>query len=77
MPRETLRPGETVQNSGIYQGSKSGEKTTLVAGKTAPPQEKGLTVVSPWKSQFTIQAKAPQKRKVQTETLPDDIVVGE
>ena len=40
MRRETLRPGETVQNSGIYQGSKSGERTTLVSGKTAPPTPK-------------------------------------
>ena len=36
MLRETLKPGETVHNSGIYQGSKSGERTTLVKGNMAP-----------------------------------------
>ena len=36
MVRETLKPGETVHNSGIYQGSKSGERTTLVKGNMAP-----------------------------------------
>jgi hypothetical protein len=37
MSRETLRPGERVNNSGIYRDPKSGERTTLVQGKTAPP----------------------------------------
>jgi hypothetical protein len=36
MVRETLKPGETVHHSGIYQGSKSGERTTLVEGNLAP-----------------------------------------
>jgi hypothetical protein len=36
MVRETLKPGETVHTPGIYQGSKSGERTTLVVGTKAP-----------------------------------------
>jgi len=35
--RKIVRPGETVQDSGIYEGNKSGERATLVRGKTAPP----------------------------------------
>jgi hypothetical protein len=35
--RETVRPGQIVQRSGIYQDPKSGERTTLVHGKVAPP----------------------------------------
>ena len=34
--RETVRPGQIVQRSGIYQDPKSGERTTLVQGKRAP-----------------------------------------
>lgn len=34
---QTVKPGQTVKDSGIYRGSKSGEQTTLVRGKTAPP----------------------------------------
>jgi len=37
MARHTLRPGQTVDRSGIYRDTKSGENTTLVRGKTAPP----------------------------------------
>jgi|tagenome__1003787_1003787.scaffolds.fasta_scaffold19991165_2 hypothetical protein len=33
----TVKPGQTVIDSGIYRGTKSGERTTLVRGKTAPP----------------------------------------
>ena len=33
----TVRPGEEIPDSGIYQGTKSKQKTTLVEGKTAPP----------------------------------------
>lgn len=32
-----VRPGQIVSNSGIYRDPKTGERTTLVAGKTAPP----------------------------------------
>jgi hypothetical protein len=35
-----LRPGQTILSSGIYKDPKSGEKTTLVHGKTAPPTPK-------------------------------------
>jgi hypothetical protein len=31
------RPGQVVERSGIYRDTRSGEKTTLVEGKTAPP----------------------------------------
>jgi hypothetical protein len=37
MARETVKPGQTVPDSGIYRGTKSGEQSTLVGGKTAPP----------------------------------------
>ena len=38
--------GQTIKDSGIYRDSKSGERTTLVRGKTAPPTpERG----SSWK----------------------------
>jgi hypothetical protein len=33
----TLKPGEKVPDSGIYEDSRSKERTTLVRGKTAPP----------------------------------------
>ncbi len=32
-----IRPGQIVPNSGMYRDPKSGERTTLVKGKTAPP----------------------------------------
>lgn len=37
MKRETVRPGQIVERSGIYRDPKSGERTTLVQGKVAPP----------------------------------------
>jgi hypothetical protein len=37
MKRETVRPGQSVERSGIYVDPKSGETSTLVRGKTAPP----------------------------------------
>jgi hypothetical protein len=44
MSRQTLRPGQTVERSGIYRDPNSGERTTLVQGKTAPPTpERGGT----------------------------------
>jgi hypothetical protein len=37
MARNTLRPGQIVNRSGVYRDPKSGEKTTLVEGKRVPP----------------------------------------
>jgi hypothetical protein len=37
MKRSTVKPGQIVERSGIYQDPKSGERTTLVQGKVAPP----------------------------------------
>ena len=38
----TVKPGQTVEDSGIYKSSKSHQKSTLVKGEPAPPtQEKG------------------------------------
>lgn len=34
--KKTIKPGENVQDSGIYTDD-SGNKTTQVKGKTAPP----------------------------------------
>lgn len=35
--RPLVKPGEKVPDSGIYKGTKSGQKTTLVKGEPAPP----------------------------------------
>ena len=35
-----IKLGQTVPDSGIYKGTKSGERTTLVKCKTAPPTPK-------------------------------------
>lgn len=42
MSKETVRPGQKVPDSGIYRdsSSSSGERATLVRGKTAPPTER-------------------------------------
>lgn len=37
MARHVLRPGQITERSGIYRDLKSGETTTLVRGKVAPP----------------------------------------
>ena len=37
MTKKTVPPGKHVPDSGIYRDSKSGEQSTLVRGKTAPP----------------------------------------
>lgn len=37
MPPHNLKPGQHVERSGIYRDTKSGEVTTLVRGKPAPP----------------------------------------
>ncbi len=33
----TVKPGQEVQDSGIYQSSKSKQKSTMVKGEPAPP----------------------------------------
>jgi len=33
----TVKPGEPVKDSGIYQSSKSKQKATMVEGEPAPP----------------------------------------
>ena len=35
--KTTVKPGQKVQDSGIYKSTGSGEKTTLVKGRPAPP----------------------------------------
>lgn len=37
MARRTVVPGTKVESSGIYRDPASGERVTLVRGKTAPP----------------------------------------
>ncbi len=32
-----IKPGQKVEQSGIYQNTKTGQKTTLDRGETAPP----------------------------------------
>jgi hypothetical protein len=34
---KAIKPGQRVPDSGIYRDTKSGERSTLVRGKTAPP----------------------------------------
>lgn len=33
----TIKPGQKVQDSGIYKSDKSGTKSTMVKGEPAPP----------------------------------------
>jgi hypothetical protein len=35
----TVGPGSKVSDSGIYRDTSSGERSTLVRGKTAPPTQ--------------------------------------
>lgn len=44
MARLTLRPGQMVERSGVDQDPVSGERTTLVHGKRAPPSMSGKWV---------------------------------
>lgn len=37
---KTVKPGEKVKDSGIYQSTKSGVRSTLVKGEPAPPTQK-------------------------------------
>lgn len=39
MTRTTVKPGQTVKDSGIYRDTSSGDRATLVRGKTAPPTD--------------------------------------
>jgi hypothetical protein len=56
MKRVTVRPGHPVARSGIYVDPASGETTTLVKGKTAPPTpERG----SKWIEQTDSHPKGP------------------
>lgn len=42
MSKNTVKPGETVPDSGIYKSTKTGTRSTLVKGEPAPPTpEKG------------------------------------
>jgi len=34
---KSVKPGETVKDSGIYKSSKSNQKATMVKGEHAPP----------------------------------------
>ena len=40
MAKNTVRPGQTVKDSGIYKSSGSGTKSTMVKGEPAPPTPK-------------------------------------
>jgi len=35
--KKTVKPGQTVQDSGIYKSTKSGQRSTLVKNEPAPP----------------------------------------
>ncbi len=35
--KTTVKPGQKVQDSGIYKSTGSGQKSTLVKGEPAPP----------------------------------------
>ena len=42
--KRTIKPGQTVEDSGIYQSDKSKIKATMVRGEPAPPtRQKGET----------------------------------
>ena len=44
MAGKSIKPGQTVPDSGIYVSSKSGQRTTIVRGEPAPPTpQKGET----------------------------------
>jgi hypothetical protein len=40
-PPSVIRPGQIITDSGIYIDRETGEKATLVKGKTAPPTAPG------------------------------------
>lgn len=44
MTKKTVPPGGSVPDSGIYKDSSSGDRATLVRGKTAPPTDKSGAV---------------------------------
>lgn len=37
MAKPSVKPGEKVQDSGIYESSRTGHRATLVRGEPAPP----------------------------------------
>ncbi len=44
MTKKSIKPGQTVPDSGIYISSKSKQRTTIVKGEPAPPTpQKGET----------------------------------
>jgi hypothetical protein len=44
MAKPSIKPGQTVPDSGIYVSSKSGQRITIVKGEPAPPTpQKGET----------------------------------
>lgn len=38
--KTTVKPGQTVQDSGIYQSNRTGTRATMVEGERAPPTPK-------------------------------------
>ena len=40
MTSKTVRPGQSVKDSGIYQSSKTHTRSTMVEGERAPPTKK-------------------------------------
>jgi hypothetical protein len=51
MPKQRVspvKPGEKVVESGIYKEPKSGKKTTLDKGETAPPTPEKGGIWKPW-----------------------------
>jgi hypothetical protein len=44
----SVKPGEKVHESGIYKDPKSGKKTTLDKGETAPPTPEKGGKWKPW-----------------------------
>ena len=40
MSSKTVKPGERVKDSGIYESNTSGERATMVKGEKAPPTPK-------------------------------------
>lgn len=40
MAKPSVKPGQTVPDSGIYKSTNSGTKSTLVKGEPAPPTPK-------------------------------------
>jgi hypothetical protein len=56
--KDALKPGETVDRSGIYTSTGSGKRTTLDRGETAPPTPKPG---EKWKLTTETNPKKPKK----------------